>query len=128
MRTGYTKEHALKLSIKLWTVLAETGCTKLDAVQADPKFTGLLDDKYHCPLCAYANEQLDTRGGDWDLCSHCPVWQGEDETCRGRGSLIDIWWQSDNLRCKKEAANVVLQKIQHGYDKYKTLQNDTQGE
>ena len=69
---GLNKLDALRLAIKIWAHMEETGVCKTKAVEA--LGMGSSDYLYQCPCCEYVSQH--TRSNDvWLKCEeHCPAW------------------------------------------------------
>lgn len=69
---GLNKLDALRLSIKLWAHMEETGVCKTRAMEA--MGVGSSDYLYQCPCCEYV-QQHTRSNDDWLECEkHCPAW------------------------------------------------------
>ena len=69
---GLNKLDALRLSIKLWAHMEETGVCKTRAMEA--MGVGSSDYLYQCPCCEYV-QQHTRSNDDWLECEkYCPAW------------------------------------------------------
>ena len=69
---GLNKLDALRLSIKIWAHMEETGVCKTRAMEA--LGMGSSDYLYQCPCCEYV-QQHTCSNDDWLQCEvHCPAW------------------------------------------------------
>lgn len=85
-----TKIEAIEMTIALWTYIAETGCSKREAI-AKLELPEMIND---CPCCEYAN----------DRCSRCPVWTEASEERPYTNSCVDSndgeyahWFDARNI-------------------------------
>ena len=83
MSNEYTAIQALDDSIAIWNKIAETGCSKQEAI--DVVFEEDKHFVYACPLCEYTYLTTDSKNTLMDCKAFCPAWEEFNEN-----SLINI--------------------------------------
>ena len=70
---GLNKLDALRLSIKIWAHMEETGVCKTKAMEA--LGMGSSDYLHQCPCCEYVYQYARSDDDGWLKCEeHCPAW------------------------------------------------------
>lgn len=100
-----TKEQAIEESFILWTELARTGGTKVEAAKA-VGLDHVIEYSSSCPCCEYAKQTAGITA--FDTCDSCPVLWPMHHTCR---YVYKKWQAAINFEEHREAAAKVLEPI-----------------